>query len=123
MSECVFCDELPTSCPPAGADSGALGSVFRAVSANPPTSTCFLSHAKLGLPSGNADPCRVASCSLLPTKEAVTRIKRLKKRFPYVARLDVPAGAGKHVATAGHIDFWAFAGFDFHSAVQAVEAI
>lgn len=112
MQKC-FAETLPASCPkqPPAKDE-ALTKVFRLVKNNPATEGCFDSHAKCGRirPQDVDDECGWAACSLHTGWEPLVKIKRLKKRHPYVVQLDIPKGVGLHAANdKGHINFWRYA--------------
>lgn len=118
-----FAEELPDKCPPRSAQSVDLANVFRLTSERVPTANSFRSHAALGkrLPKGLTDACAWASCSLTTEPAMLKKLKRL--RYPYAARLALPASAGVSRRNGTHIDFWCSKGFALESAVEAVEVI
>lgn len=120
-----FGEDLPEQCPPTEAVDDVLQQVFRLVEHNPPTEDCFKSHAAKGrpLPSTGVSPCAWASCSLFKESGALTRLSRLKKKFPYLASLTIPAESGRHTSNGVHVDFWRYATFNISSAVTSVTEV
>lgn len=102
-------EALPISCPPDQAIETALQPVFRLVAHHQPTPTCFASHLALGKPvPAGVSECEWASCSLNTSVSELIKIKRLRKRLPFVAELSVPAGAGRHLSAKYHIHYWRY---------------
>lgn len=119
-----FHEHLPEQCPPDCSVDGEISTVYRLVSANPPTEQCFESHAAQGKvkpPEAKVTDCSWASCSLFTSVEALKKLKGLKRRNPYMATLVIPQGAGRHHQKGQHVDFWRYSGFDILGAVVAVE--
>lgn len=127
MSTITFSERLPDSCPPEHAKDEPLEEVYRLVASDNCTDNCFKSNAALGLPKNmhsNVDDCRWASCSLFERDHVneLLKLRGLRKRLPYMAKLSLPAGAGKHILSRkGHVDFWSYSNFDMASAVISVE--
>ena len=110
----MYAEELPEECPPPHAEDVELGIVWRFVSGPDATAADFLSHAALGKPCANgADECRWASCSLIPTEDAMrakAKLPGLRTKTPI--KIQIPLGSGRSISTAQHIDFWRYVGFD-----------
>lgn len=124
-----FWEELPSSCPPAEAIDSELGPVFRLVKASPPSNDCFASKAALGKQKPfkkSVDDCSWASCSMWAKKSAVEGILKLghvRRQYTHVATMHFPEGAGKHLVKGDHVDFWCYADFEIHNAINDVEAL
>ena len=111
-------------CPPVGATDTALADTWRLIPNPNPSPLDFSSKAELGLPCDeNADPCAWASCSLFTKVKHLLRLKRLRAEYPYLVKLNIPAGVGLHVAGGkrAHLDFWRYAGTDLTNYVVSVE--
>lgn len=104
-----FKEVLPDQCPPSGAIIEALGNVCRFLRFSPPESAKnYMSHAELGLKTGNASECDARSCSLFHFNNVARQAMKIPAfRNLKVAVLNVPKGAGAHVAGGnGHVNFW-----------------
>ena len=101
-----------------------LNDVWRFLDSLDVTEDCFASHAAQGKPvRSGVDECRWASCSLFEGDQLTASMMKTPfyKRFAARAQLEIPAGSGRLRQNGGHIDFWAYSGFSFTSAVQRVE--
>jgi hypothetical protein len=122
----LYGEELPDQCPPEDALDDPLPEVYRLVATASPVANDFASKASLGLEkpvSTKATDCEWASCSLSLSADELLKIKGLRRRLRYVAKLSIPAGAGKH-RTKGkslHVDFWRYSSFELATAVQTVK--
>lgn len=84
----------------------------------------FSSKYKQGIPVANGvDPCVWASCSIFTKIKPLLSIKRLKAENPFLAKLAIPKGTGRHVSNSsrGHIDFWSYADNCLSKCVISVE--
>lgn len=117
-------EKLPKQCPPEDAENAGLTEVFRLVPVEKPDASCFASHSALGTikpDAYNVSDCEWASCSLFGSLEAMLKIKGLRKRNKFVAKLVIPEDSGLHVTDKKkHIHFWRFSAFDLSSAVDSV---
>jgi hypothetical protein len=119
----TFGENLPHQCPPELASDLELTNVFRLVGSSEPDDSCFKSKQALGISkptSYNSSDCEWASCSLSSSIEALLKIRGLRKRLKYVAKLDIPAKSGRHLKENTHIHFWRFASFNVANAVKEV---
>lgn len=111
-------------CPPNEASDEAIGPVFRFVKESPPSADCFASKAAM-----NEEPaigftgtaCAWASCSMFTDPSAMRKLRGLKKRYPFIATLNIPAGSGRHAGSGKHLDFWRYATCDLTTHVAHVE--
>jgi hypothetical protein len=120
----TFGEALPDQCPPETAEDLALADVYRLVASPEPDEECFKSKLALGIPkpdSYTGTDCEWASCSLSSSVDALLKIKGLRKRLKYVAKLQIPESAGRHLSEKAHIHFWRFSAFDITSAIESVE--
>lgn len=88
------------------------------------TADCFDSHARKGKPvRAGVNPCQWASCSLISGEANSSAALKLPlyKRFNARAQLSIPSGSGRSFVKGTHVDFWAFAHFDFLASVKKVE--
>jgi hypothetical protein len=118
-----FGEELPAQCPPDSANDMALPEAYRLVNCEHPSDAHFASHLALGKPKPEAykvSDCEWASCSLSLSVDALLKIKGLRKRLKYVAKLEIPEQSGRHLAESSHIHFWRFSSFSLAGAVQNV---
>jgi hypothetical protein len=118
-------EALPSQCPPEHATDQALDPVYRLVPDATPGASCFASHNAQGRVKPAAvksTDCQWASCSLNRKVDALLKIKGLRKRNRFVAKLAIPAGSGLSVEDrkSGHIDFWRYEHFDVSTAVNDV---
>jgi hypothetical protein len=117
-------EPLPDECPPDNANEGELVGVFRFVPVDQPEEECFASHYALGkLKPSKLDvtECEWASCSLFSSIEAMLKMRGLRKRNPFVAKLEIPAGSGRFILEKNsHIHFWRYGAFNMKSAVVDV---
>lgn len=115
---------LPEQCPPENAQSSALTDVYRLIPIEKPDEACFASKFALGIAKPDAykaTDCEWSSCSLNSSVDALLKIKGLRKRNKFVAKLQIPANSGRHmVERKTHIHFWRFNAFDLSSAVESV---
>jgi hypothetical protein len=118
-----FKETLPGSCPPAGAGVRAYEGVWRFVSSNPVTDQDFASHHAQGkTPPPTVSACRWASSSLFLTKEAAYKhLPKPRKRFKYIAKVQITEQCGVSVLVRTHIDFWRFD--TFKPIVLAIEGL
>ena len=123
-----FGEKLPAECPPADALDEALATVYRLVPKAEPDESCFSSHFALGKVKSEAykaTDCEWASCSLFGSLEVMLKIKGLRKRNKFVAKLSVPEKSGRYIAAyvaeeMSHIHFWRFNSFNLSNAVESV---
>lgn len=121
IEQSSFAEVLPDMCPPPDDIDGEIAIAFRAVVSDPPPANAFISERSKGISlRPGTDECSWASCSLFATTDALTKLKGLKRRFPYVATLKIPAGAGLHRTNRAHIDFWCYAGYNIFSSIQSL---
>lgn len=117
-------EDLPEQCPPDEAQTHALTDVYRLVPVEDPDQACFASYFALGIEKPdhyNATDCEWASCSLFSSVDAMLKIKGLRKRNKFVAKLQIPQDSGRHVTGKNkHIHFWRFSTFDLSAAVESV---
>jgi hypothetical protein len=89
-----------------------------------PEQICFASYFALGIDKPEtykATDCEWASCSLYSSLEALLKMKGLRKRNKFVAKLQIPQNSGRHVIDKkAHIHFWRFSTFDLANAVESV---
>ncbi len=121
----IFKETLPENCPLPDSTEQELTDVWRFLEKVDVTEECFSSYAAQGKPLRNGvDACSWASCSLFQgDKRTASMIKTpMYKRFAARALLNIPAGAGRvFKKSSGHVDFWAYNGFEFTSAIEKVE--
>jgi hypothetical protein len=118
-----FGEKLPDQCPPKTANDLALPEAYRLVDCAQPSDLSFASHLALGKPKPDAykgTDCEWASCSLSSSVDSLLKIKGLRKRLKYVAKLEIPERSGRHLAESSHIHFWRFSSFSLAGAVQKV---
>lgn len=123
-----FGDKLPAQCPPTNALDAELNDVYRLVPKAELDESSFASHFALGREkpeSFKGTDCEWASCSLFGSLEAMLKIKGLRKRNKYVAKLKIPAKSGRYVASfvadkMTHVHFWRFQSFSLSTAVESV---
>jgi hypothetical protein len=130
-----FMEELPDSCPPAGAGPFDYESVFRFANCNPVTNDDFASHKVLeenakaegkkpkGRPK-DVTPCFWSATSLWLTKEAalgVLALPKMRGKFKFLARVKITSECGVSILKRSHISFWRYA--TFKPAVHSVEAL
>jgi hypothetical protein len=108
-----FKENLPALCPPPLAASEAYEGVWRFVNSNPVTDQDFASYHALGKPCPpSVPPCKWASSSLFLNKDAAFGcLPKPRKRFKYIARVNISKRCGVSILTRSHIDFWRFAVF------------
>lgn len=115
--------EMPANatCPPSDANRPERQTVIRLVAAAPPKSDDFCSYHTLGKPKPiDVDPCRWASCSVFTTKPALAKLPRIRKRFKFIAELEIDEDSGVVKAGhGGHLDLWMFSDFDPLQAIVA----
>ena len=118
-----FKENLPASCPPAGAGPKAYAAVWRFVNSNPITDKDFASYYALGKkPPPTVPLCRWASTSLFLTKEAAYKLlPKPRQRFKYIAQVSVTDKCGVSILKRSHIDFWRFD--TFTPTVTAIETV
>lgn len=118
-----FAEDLPDSCPPAGASDQALNGVYRLAPSSEPTAACFASHAALGkaLPKSLKDGCGWASCSLTTEPTVLKKLSKLRHRYAF--KLSIPLGAGLSLKERIHIHFWRSKEFDPSTSVIEVEDV
>jgi hypothetical protein len=130
-----FMEELPDSCPPAGAGPFDYESVFRFANCNPVTNDDFASHKVLeekakaeGKPPPrrpkDVTPCVWSATSLWLTREAalgIAALPRMRGKFKFLARVKITSECGVSVLKRSHISFWRYA--TFKPAVDSVEAL
>lgn len=124
LAEESFAEALPDQCPPETAEDLALANVYRLVADPAPDEDSFKSKLALGISkpdSYKATDCEWASCSLSSSVEALLKIKGLRKRLKYVAKLQIPQSSGRHLAEKAHIHFWRFSGFNIADAIESVQ--
>lgn len=114
----MFKEDLPEMCPPSDSSDEELLSVWRFVdpaitSVDEVSMQCFLSHAELGIGTGNADDCSARSCSLWNNASIKTASKYPKLKRKNMVRLDIPLGSGKSLSNGkGHVHFWMYRACD-----------
>jgi hypothetical protein len=117
-------EKLPDQCPPDHALDEALTDVYRLVRTDKPDQSCFASRFALGEikpEEYKATDCEWASCSLFASVDAMLKIKGLRRRNKFVAKLQIPENSGRHVVDKKtHIHFWRFSAFDLSNAVESV---
>jgi len=87
-----------------------------------PAEICFASKAALHEvrpTTYKCTDCEWASCSLNFSVEALLKIRGLRKRNKFVAKLDIPEKSGRHIGE-DHVHFWKYQGFEISSAVTDV---
>lgn len=118
-----FKEKLPKQCPPIDAEDRSYDEIWRALPETTPKPEHFLSKAATEtctLP--DIDPCRFASCSMFTTKNSASKILGFPKyRNGALAKLNLPVGAGLSKKKKQHVDFWAYAGFDFVGAILEIK--
>lgn len=119
----MFKEELPEDCPGNDSPDQPLAEVWRFLRNEEPSEACFSSHAGRGRPCPEGTcPCRWASCSLFIGDELTSNMMKtpMFKRFKARAKLEIAAGSGRSQVNDKHVDFWAYEGFSFLSAVVKV---
>lgn len=119
----VYRENLPPNCPPSEAKDQGWSAVYRLVKDQSVSEKDFMSHAALGtVPRSAKDLCRFSSCSFFISKEtALNKLPAMKKKFQYLALLDIPLGSGKSKRVGHHIDMWFFGKCNPCCLVQDVE--
>lgn len=122
-----FYEDLPSGanqCPPAEALNTALDKVWRLIPTLEPDEDTFLSLYALGETKPDeydVSDCDFASCSLRNNRDALLRLKGLRRRNPYIAELTIPAGSGRHTTGGTHVNFWKYASFKIVGAIVSLE--
>lgn len=119
-----FAEDLPKSCPPEDANDREFDSIFRALPNEAINEKHFLSKLACGekVPYGT-DACRFASCSMFTTKRAAQKMLQYPKYTGgTLAELEIPKGSGESKKKKQHVDFWAYKGFSFLSAVKEIHS-
>lgn len=121
----TYLEPLPPQCPPNDALDVAWDAVYRLIDSSQPGADAFKSYAALGdpMPLNFTDHCRWASCSLVLDPGKQKKYAKFKNTHHWAARLKIPQGSGKSKSKNNHIDFWCYADFDMHAAVEAVESV
>lgn len=119
-----FRENLPKNCPLPDSIEEPLTDVWRFLAGSEVVDDSFDSHAAKGKPCPEGQcSCRWASCSLFEGDKHTAAMMKLQpyKRFKARAKLTIPAGSGRVLRKNSHIDFWAYASFDFAASVEKVE--
>lgn len=106
-------ENLPENCPPQGAGTKAFEGVWRYVNSKNVTDKDFASYYALGKkPPKTVSLCRWASSSLFLTKEAAyLLLPKLRRRYKYIAKVNITDKCGVSLLLKSHIDFWRFSTF------------
>lgn len=130
-----FMEELPDSCPPAGAAPFDYEIIFRFANCNPVTDDDFASHKVLedkakaagvkskGRPK-DVPPCVWSATSLWLTREAalgVLALLKMRGKFKFLAQVKITKECGVSILKRSHISFWRYA--TFKPKVHSVEAV
>jgi hypothetical protein len=106
-----FTEDLPDACPPEDAVQASYENVWRFVSSNPPADVDFHSHAMLDkpLPRFGVTLCEWSSCSLfLSDNDSYKLLPKPKKKFKFIARLQITNLCGFTQSNGKHVHFWRF---------------
>lgn len=124
-----FYEVLPDQCPPAQAVDAGYSEIWRVVTKQNCCFDDFKSHAGLGLTRRpTVSECDFASCSLFVSKTMAanlsTRLPKPRYKKPYLAKLQLPQGAGLSIENlkSTHVHFWMYSGFDPLASIVHVEA-
>ncbi len=112
-----FMEELPDSCPPAGAGPFAYEAVYRFVNSNPATDEDFASHKAMEAKTGKGRPKSVTPCFWAATSLWLDRdfafetLPKLRGKFTLLAKIKITKECGVSILKRSHISFWRYATF------------
>jgi hypothetical protein len=122
-----FMEELPDSCPPAGAAAIGYDAVYRYVNSKPVTDQDFDSHKALEKRGGKGRPRSIPPCIWAATSLFVTRdsayevLPKVRQNYKLLATVKITQQCGVGILKRQHISFWRYA--TFKPKVHSVEEL
>jgi hypothetical protein len=119
-----YLEELPAQCPPTSSIDQPIEEAYRLIPTGSAGGAHFASKTKMGIPMiAGGDACSWSACSIFTKVKPLLSLKRLKAENPYLAKLQIPEGTGRHILNSGrgHADFWTYADHCLSACVISVE--